>query len=500
MRTSEGRIGFAFVIGFGFMRAWALTFLGDSGVTPPLSLQLSSNMFYVFAPVMIVTMVVGMVVIDRWKDEAFFLSSKAVAFSSGILAAGTLLLVANGAATLVVAEAVCAAGFGLFLLQWGLVSGRISVDKLTLSLSLGLVVAALLCFALRLLPQLAASILFIAFVPFSAFALVSCMADRHSAAADDGKLRRSDGREVREKTMRSGKVVSGKGVAHWWSAHGSLMRLVIAMFVMELVARSSLMLSGEYFASVLSYPSYSFELARLCGTVLGSTLFVIVARCSKEPLRTLYMFVPVLLVCSCLFLLFENWGIPFVTYAIAFSAGAWLETVFWIFFSHSHRRMNLSAVVVWGAGRIAFWLSTFVGLLFWSAQSVLFPGSIASNQDATMTLTLVMALLSMVVYLFVLPERTVRSFGIIDPGKKQPVLLAEQAAAEVAAAHGLSKRETEVFLLLAKGRDTAYIQEKLFISSGTVCSHRDRIYRKLGIHSKQELLDLVEEHFAECEA
>ena len=31
----------AFVAGFGFMRAWALTFLSDSGVTPPLSLPLS---------------------------------------------------------------------------------------------------------------------------------------------------------------------------------------------------------------------------------------------------------------------------------------------------------------------------------------------------------------------------------------------------------------------------------------------------------------------------
>lgn len=68
----------------------------------------------------------------------------------------------------------------------------------------------------------------------------------------------------------------------------------------------------------------------------------------------------------------------------------------------------------------------------------------------------------------------------------------DQVFSDIAKEFGLSKRETEVFCLLAKGRDTAYIQEKLFISSGTVCSHRDRIYRKLGIHSKQELLDLVE--------
>ncbi len=51
---------------------------------------------------------------------------------------------------------------------------------------------------------------------------------------------------------------------------GTLARLFVAMFLMELVARSSLMLSGEFFTSVLSYPSSSFEFARLCGTFLAS--------------------------------------------------------------------------------------------------------------------------------------------------------------------------------------------------------------------------------------
>ena len=116
------------------------------------------------------------------------------------------------------------------------------------------------------------------------------------------------------------------------------------------------------------------------------------------------------------------------------------------------------------------------------------------NESATITLTLVMALLSMVVYLFVLPERTVKSLGIISNGESatDSYRSIDRVSLDIAGEFHLSKRETEVFCLLAKGRDTAYIQEKLFISSGTVCSHRDRIYRKLDIHSKQELLDLVE--------
>lgn len=56
----------------------------------------------------------------------------------------------------------------------------------------------------------------------------------------------------------------------------------------------------------------------------------------------------------------------------------------------------------------------------------------------------------------------------------------------------LSRREAEVFALVARGRSIPYIAEALTISENTVRSHVRRIYDKLGVHSKQEVLDLVE--------
>ena len=56
----------------------------------------------------------------------------------------------------------------------------------------------------------------------------------------------------------------------------------------------------------------------------------------------------------------------------------------------------------------------------------------------------------------------------------------------------LSKKETEVLFLLAKGRNAAYIQEQLYISEGTARTHMRHIYKKLDIHTQQELMDLVE--------
>lgn len=56
----------------------------------------------------------------------------------------------------------------------------------------------------------------------------------------------------------------------------------------------------------------------------------------------------------------------------------------------------------------------------------------------------------------------------------------------------LTPRETEILALLAHGRNAPYIQEKLVLSRNTVKTHVQNIYAKLGVHSQQELIDLVE--------
>lgn len=61
----------------------------------------------------------------------------------------------------------------------------------------------------------------------------------------------------------------------------------------------------------------------------------------------------------------------------------------------------------------------------------------------------------------------------------------------------LSPRETDVFILLCRGRDTSYICDSLFISASTVKTHSYHIYQKLGVHSQQELITMVEEEASE---
>lgn len=55
----------------------------------------------------------------------------------------------------------------------------------------------------------------------------------------------------------------------------------------------------------------------------------------------------------------------------------------------------------------------------------------------------------------------------------------------------LSARECEVADLMRHGNTVAVIARRLYISENTVRGHTKSIYRKLGIHSKQELIDLL---------
>lgn len=106
---------------------------------------------------------------------------------------------------------------------------------------------------------------------------------------------------------------------------------------------------------------------------------------------------------------------------------------------------------------------------------------------------LVMALCTLAILIamgFVFTETDLaRCMDILPLQRKQHF---RDKCARVAKKFALSDRETEVMVLLAKGNNLSYIQETLFISKSTASTHRQHIYRKIGIHSQQELIDLVQ--------
>ena len=64
----------------------------------------------------------------------------------------------------------------------------------------------------------------------------------------------------------------------------------------------------------------------------------------------------------------------------------------------------------------------------------------------------------------------------------------------IARDYGLTNREFDVFVRLAHGRSGAFIADELTLSENTVKGHTKRLYAKLGVHTRQELIDLAEQY------
>ncbi|ANE23117.1 hypothetical protein AAY81_08370 [Denitrobacterium detoxificans] len=68
--------------------------------------------------------------------------------------------------------------------------------------------------------------------------------------------------------------------------------------------------------------------------------------------------------------------------------------------------------------------------------------------------------------------------------------LLEAAIEDLAPAEAVSKREIDVLELYLHGCNVPTAAQKLYISENTVRSHTKSLYRKFGVHSRQELIGL----------
>ena len=57
----------------------------------------------------------------------------------------------------------------------------------------------------------------------------------------------------------------------------------------------------------------------------------------------------------------------------------------------------------------------------------------------------------------------------------------------------MTERETEIFAMLARGRNGQFVMEHYVVSRNTVKTHVRHLYAKLGVHSKTDVIALFEE-------
>ena len=136
----------------------------------------------------------------------------------------------------------------------------------------------------------------------------------------------------------------------------------------------------------------------------------------------------------------------------------------------------------------------------WIAEAIL----IGKIEVITVSLVAVFVLMS--ISLFVLNNEQVKIVldpnelrGLDDGDEDSSSAGADSSAVDLvsenvmiaARVFGLSSRETEVAALLARGRSLPFIQEELCISAGTSQTHARHIYKKMGVHSRQEFIDVI---------
>jgi DNA-binding CsgD family transcriptional regulator len=164
-------------------------------------------------------------------------------------------------------------------------------------------------------------------------------------------------------------------------------------------------------------------------------------------------------------------------------------------------RLNLIAFPAFCIARLA----TTVGLALGWAAAHFFSESLIHDVFAIQILASVLVLVLALANVFLIDEKALFLASIFyqkgtggDSTHLQVASTLESfdsldtRCAAVASRFALTAREEEVLALLARGKTARHIQEELVVSNSTVKAHRNNIYKKMNIHSHQELIHLIE--------
>jgi len=169
-----------------------------------------------------------------------------------------------------------------------------------------------------------------------------------------------------------------------------------------------------------------------------------------------------------------------------------LDLVIWILLSELTFRSGQAPLAVFGWGRFATHAGMLVGTLLGALAGTMSgahpQATAAASSLIAFTLVLVASFALRDLDLFTGREVVVRSASALSP---EDVLFG--GCDRLADTCNLTPREREVLYLLARGRNVAHIQAALQLSKSTAKTHVRHVYGKLGVHDRQQLLDIIEQ-------
>ncbi|WP_417143717.1 response regulator transcription factor [Raoultibacter massiliensis] len=113
----------------------------------------------------------------------------------------------------------------------------------------------------------------------------------------------------------------------------------------------------------------------------------------------------------------------------------------------------------------------------------------------TLCVCLIATVIVILFVVFMSDKDFTSTWGMTLSSKKTPLQDQEalpdaiEQAAYIARIKGLTRREEEILAMLLDDRTVAGIENALYISNSTAKTHIQHIYKKLGVHSKQECIE-----------
>ncbi len=153
------------------------------------------------------------------------------------------------------------------------------------------------------------------------------------------------------------------------------------------------------------------------------------------------------------------------------------------------RTYRLSAIVLFGVERPCMLAASLAGRALGNAGGL----TQASSAQVLAFTLLAAALMAVFLYLFY-SERYLSSTWGATFKEGQAAGCEELTAVralDLARTYGLSERETDVLLAVVRGCTIKQMEDELQIANGTVKAHLQHVYRKVGVHGKRELCELV---------
>ena len=301
-------------------------------------------------------------------------------------------------------------------------------------------------------------------------------------------------------------TLHGKGMSSWESASGSFFRTTLQLVVFSLCF--GFKQGSAVLGNALDFPVEN-PVTNLGFCVAGVILYAVYLRSPEhQDLMPAHIISIVLFLVGITYIPFAQGVASVVISTISMTGFMLFDIVILGFLLNLVRVFDLDPELVLGGNRAAEYGAFTVGIALSAAVSHLFGEYPMFPYFVTCTAALGCCITVLVLFIDsdnIWGERKEKHRQVEEKSDGDESDVSEGpgrwklACNDICCRYDLSPRERDVFMLIAKGRNAEYVQNALYISGHTAKTHISNIYKKLDIHSVQELLDLVEAEKAEKE-